>query len=70
MVQPQRKPRKAIMLSGSLRNVKKIVSLTIILRSNLALVGCWRAFHPVQVNVAGLTGEYKGLLGDICKSYD
>jgi len=55
--QQLRKQRRATMSRGSLRSVRRDVSLTLTLKSNLAVEACWRAFLPALDSVAELMGK-------------
>jgi len=55
--QQLRKQRRATMSRGSLRSVRRDVSLALTLKSNLAVEGCWRAFLPALDSVAELMGK-------------
>ena len=56
-VVPQRKQRRVTMFSASLRSANKIINLILTLKSSLAVVDCWLASLPDQVNAAELMGE-------------
>lgn len=66
-VVPQRKQRRVTMFSASLRSANKIIDLILTLKSSLAVVDCWLASLPDQVNAAELMGELEETRYFFCK---
>jgi hypothetical protein len=64
---PQRKRRKATMLSGSLRSANRDAHLTPTSKNSLAVGGCWPAFLPALGSVAEQMGKIPTLNEHHCK---